>query len=132
MQLAKLVDFGTDRAQDAEAAQSKPLFSSAAVRQVGTREESKAGDPRESLQRDLQRNTRARVDPFLSRDRQRTELGLPLLKRKSRLDEKGSEQISEPTSEHIVAKAVTKEEVNYERPIAPGASLGLDDYNSDD
>jgi len=130
-QLAKLVEFGTDHAQDADASQSRPLFSSAVVRQVGARDKSKSGDPRESLQRDLQRNTRARVDPFLSRDRQRTEIGLPLLKRKSRPDEKGSE-IHEQTSEHIVVKAATEEEANDERYIALSASLGLDDYDSDD
>ncbi|PWW80810.1 hypothetical protein C7212DRAFT_274183 [Tuber magnatum] len=141
---AQLVEFGPDHGDKVEEARTKPLFADAAAAAQDSAKKSAKKDAagktraqlaaeaaREKLQSEIRRNTRTRVDPFLSLDRPRIGLEFKLLKRKHmevgpelepQPDTRGGEQPGEPP------KRATADGIGH---IQPGVSLGLGAYESD-
>lgn len=89
---AKLVTFGPDHERKVFEAHSKPLFernmapkTTDTTQTKGKLKSQQASDrTRGALQKDLMRNTRAAIDPFLAHnDRPRPDLGIKINKRKA-------------------------------------------------
>jgi coiled-coil domain-containing protein 130 len=89
-QRAKLIDFGPDYEQKILHAHSKPLFEkeqedrrhivSSASQKGKLKSQQAVEKTKENLQKDLMRNTRAAIDPFLGQhDRPRPGLGIKIL-----------------------------------------------------
>ncbi|RPA96714.1 hypothetical protein L873DRAFT_1211238 [Choiromyces venosus 120613-1] len=150
---AQLVEFGPDYGDKVEEARTKPLFatitttttaakdSSAKTSKRDTAGKTKAQlateAAREKLQSEIRRNTRARVDPFLSFDKPKLGLEFKLLKRKH-VEEVGPE--TEPEKIHSDTRDKGKPDEKPKQVAAPnvighvqpGISLGLSAYESDD
>ena len=150
---AQLVEFGPDYGDKVEEARTKPLFPTAATTTATAARDSAKGASkrdtagktkaqlaaeaaREKLQSEIRRNTRARVDPFLSFDKPKVGLEFKLLKRKHvgtgpetetelepRSCAQDGEQLYEPPGE-AAADGIGR--------VQPGISLGLGAYESDD
>lgn len=132
-QRAKLIDFGPDYEQKILHAHSKPLFEkeqedrrhivSSASQKGKLKSQQAVEKTKENLQKDLMRNTRAAIDPFLGQhDRPRPGLGIKILKRKAR------DISSDPQNEKDVI-GVEKNMVEEEKQRTQ-ISLGLD-YSSE-
>ncbi|KAG0125472.1 CWC16 protein [Tuber indicum] len=149
---AQLVEFGPDYGDKVEEARTKPLFATTTTATTTTARDSAkkaskwdtagktkaqlaAGAAREKLQSEIRRNTRARVDPFLSTDKPKVGLEFKLLKRKymeagpetepelQSDDARDGEQPGEPPKK-TAAGGIGR--------VQPGVSLGLGAYESDD
>lgn len=114
-QHTELIEFDSSSHVPAEL---KPLFAHSERVQASPTQAT-----REKLQKDLQRNTRVVLDPFLTQDRHRPVLDLKSLKRKVLGDDIAS-TLSAISSEK--PNSCTQSEA--EKPSA----LGLDGYSSDD
>ncbi|CUS07019.1 unnamed protein product [Tuber aestivum] len=147
---AQLVEFGPDYGDKVEEARTKPLFANASTAATTCQDSAKksskrdatgktkaqlaAEAAREKLQNEIRRNTRTRVDPFLSFDKPKIGLEFKLLKRKQmevgtetepgpQPDARNGEQPGEPP------KMAAAEGIGC---VQPGVSLGLGVYGSDD
>jgi coiled-coil domain-containing protein 130 len=133
-QRAKLIEFGNpSHEQKMFEAHSKPLFEKDSDSRLDSRIETKgklkseqaAEKARKALQKDILRNTRAAVDPFLGKyERPRPDLGINIHKRKAR-------DISTDTLDNEQNSAVGHGvEVTVEKEEKTNMSLGLD-YSSE-
>ena len=137
---AKLIDFGPGYEEKISQAQSRPLFEKEPEQPLkSTRAKGKlksqfaVEQTKEALQKDLVRNTRAAVDPFLQFDRPRQTLGIKINKRKaidvSLEDGNGSELQNVEAAAGEQANVVEKS-LDAQKKQKPQMSLGLD-YDSD-
>lgn len=125
---AKLIEFGKDDEESIANAHSRPLFKSAEkVEKLRITPKMRSRDvpemTKESLARDLRRNTRAAVDPFLKQDWSRA-TKVARLKRKEREEER-----SESGGER---EEVETNEKPSEKPSTKTPALSLVDYSSED
>jgi len=150
---AQLVEFGPDYGDKVEEARTKPLFPTAATTAATAGRDSAKGASkrdtagktkaqlaaeaaREKLQSEIRRNTRARVDPFLSFDKPKVGLEFKLLKRKHA--EAGTETETEPGPQSCSRDGEQPDDPPREAAadgighVQPGVSLGLGAYESDD
>ncbi|KAI5814940.1 CWC16 protein [Pyronema omphalodes] len=142
---AKMVEFGPDYNQKILDAQAKPLFSSKSdTNQPPPSSQNKGKLKRElamektkqNLQKELLRNTRLAIDPFLGQqERQRTDFCFKLQKRKAReISPENQEAGDGDDKQSVEVKIAAKEDTIPETKAVPQTlSLGLDlDYSSSD
>jgi coiled-coil domain-containing protein 130 len=141
-----MIEFGPDYDQKILDAQAKPLFSPKSdtnqppppSKQKGKlKSELAIEKTKQNLQKELLRNTRLAIDPFLGQqERQRTDFGFKLQKRKAKDISSDNQEAGDGDDDKksVEIKAAENEDTIPETKAVPKTlSLGLDlDYSSSD